>query len=61
MVMTALRLKQEYQLEGVADPIAALDRASPNWRAEFPLAVDDEAAQRLLVGLVKELTNLSGE
>lgn len=59
MVMTALRLKQEYQLEGVADPIAALDRASPNWRAEFPLAVDDEAAQRLLVGLVKEANQTS--
>ena len=59
MVMTALKLKQEYHLEGVADPIAALDRASPDWREEFPLAVDDDAAQRLLAGLVREANQAS--
>lgn len=54
MVMTALRLKQEHRIEGAADPISALDQAYPDWRGEFPLALDDDAAQRLLAGLVRE-------
>lgn len=59
MVMTALRLKQEYRIEGTADPISALDQAYPDWRGEFPLALDDDAAQRLLVGLVREVNQTS--
>lgn len=59
MVMTALRLKQEYRIEGTADPISALDQACPDWRGEFPLALDEDAAQRLLAGLVKEASQTS--
>ncbi len=59
MVMTALRLKQEYRIEGAADPISALDQAYPDWRGEFPLALDDDAAQRLLAGLVREANQTS--
>ena len=63
MVMTALRLKQEHRIEGTADPISALDQAHPDWRGEFPLALDDDAAQRLLAGLVREAnqTTLANE
>ena len=63
MVMTALRLKQEHRIEGAADPISALDQAYPDWRGEFPLALDDDAAQRLLAGLVREAnqTTLANE
>lgn len=59
MIMTALRLKQEYRIEGTADPISALDQAYPDWRGDFPLALDDDAAQRLLAGLVREANQTS--
>ena len=63
MVITALRLKQEHRIEGAADPIGTLDQAYPDWRGEFPLALDDDAAQRLLAGLVREAnqTTLANE
>jgi hypothetical protein len=54
MVVTALRLKQEFRLDHTDDPVAALDAKFKQWRNEFPIAVDDASAQTLLVGLVKE-------
>jgi hypothetical protein len=54
MVLTALRLKRDFQLDGAADPVALLDLKHPDWKSEFPIAVDDASAFQLLVGLVKE-------
>jgi hypothetical protein len=53
MVCAALRLKQEFQLEGEDDPIAILKEKSPDWKNEFPISLDDDAALLLLEGLVK--------
>ena len=49
-----LHLKQEYKLGGVADPIAYLDQNASNWKLRFPISLEDDAAQVLLVGLVRE-------
>lgn len=54
VVVTVLSLRQECQLAGVANPVEVLDRLQPNWRERFPIAVDDNSAEPLLVGLVKE-------
>lgn len=53
-VDTALQLKEEYQLDGVSDPVALLDRTLPDWRRRFPISLESEAAQTLLTGLVRE-------
>jgi hypothetical protein len=53
-VDAALHLKEEYQLEGVTDPVARLDSALPEWRRRFPVSLESEAAQALLTGLVRE-------
>ena len=53
-VDAALHLKEEYQLEGVTDPVARLDGALPEWRRRFPVSLEGEAAQTLLTGLVRE-------
>jgi hypothetical protein len=54
VVVTVLSLRQECQLAGVANPVEVLDRLRPSWRERFPIAVDDNSAEPLLVGLVKE-------
>lgn len=54
MVASVLEIKQEYRLSGVADPVSLLNEQDSGWRQRFPLPLDDEAAQALLSGLVKE-------
>ena len=54
VVVTVQELRHECQLAGVANPVEVLDRRLPNWRARFPISVDDTSAEPLLVGLVKE-------
>jgi len=51
---TVLHLKQEYKLGGVTDPIAYLDQNAANWKQRFPISLENDAAQALLVGLVRE-------
>lgn len=51
---TVLHLKQEYKLGDVADPIAYLDQNATNWKQRFPVSLEHDAAQTLLVGLVRE-------
>ena len=51
---TVLQLKSEYRLNERADPIAHLDSEAPEWRRRFPVSLELEAAQTLLVGLVRE-------
>ena len=51
---TVLHLKQEYKLGDVADPIAYLDQNAPSWKQRFPVSLEHDAAQTLLVGLVRE-------
>lgn len=54
IVVTVLALRHECQLAGVSNPVEALDRLQPTWRERFPIAVDDNSAEPLLVGLVRE-------
>lgn len=53
-VDAALQLKDEYQLEGLTDPVARLDGVLLDWRHRFPVSLESQAAQSLLSGLVKE-------
>lgn len=53
-VEAVLQLREDYQLEGLDDPIAHLDTVLLDWRRRFPVALDSEAAQTLLAGLVRE-------
>lgn len=53
-VDTALHLNEEYQLDGIADPVAFLDRALPEWRGRFPVSLESASAKSLLTGLVRE-------
>lgn len=53
-VDTALHLNEEYQLDGIADPVAFLDRALPEWRCRFPVSLESASAKSLLTGLVRE-------
>lgn len=55
---TVLHLKQEYKLGDVADPIAYLDQNAANWKQRFPVSLENDAAQTLLVGLVREAASL---
>ena len=54
MVTTALTLRSEYKLAGSSNPVITLEQAAPKWRERFPIAVDDESVEPLLVGLVRE-------
>lgn len=54
IVSTVLTLRKECQLAGVNNPIDVLDRSFPKWRDRFPIAVDDQSAEPLLIGLVQE-------
>lgn len=53
-VDTVLQLKSEFQLADRIDPIAYLDAEVPDWRRRFPISLEVEAAQTLLIGLVRE-------
>ncbi|MDO9597457.1 MAG: STY4851/ECs_5259 family protein [Azoarcus sp.] len=54
MVLTVLRLKTDFKLDGASDPVGLLDSKCPGWKNEFPISVDDASALQLLIGLVKE-------
>lgn len=54
VIATVQALRHECQLVGVVNPVEVLDRSQPNWRERFPISVDDNSAEPLLVGLVKE-------
>lgn len=54
MIESVLRLRSEFRLAGKSDPVSELNRAHPDWRRDFPLQLEDEAANRLLELLVGE-------
>lgn len=56
MVVTVLSLRGEYKLAGVGNPVAVLEQLEPKWREHFPIAVDDQSVDPLLVGLVREVS-----
>jgi len=56
MVLTVLTLRSEYKLAGVGNPVAVLEQMEPKWRERFPIAVDDQSVDPLLVGLVREVS-----
>lgn len=56
MVTTVLTLRSEYKLAGSSNPVTTLEQAEPKWRERFPIAVDDESVEPLLVGLVREVS-----
>lgn len=58
-VEAALHLRDEYQLQGVVDPVARLDQVYPDWRRRFPVSLESEAAQTLLTGMVREASSQS--
>jgi hypothetical protein len=53
IVSTVLEIRNEFHLAGVPDPVASLDAGDPKWRERFPIAVDDGAAEQLVIGLIR--------
>ena len=51
LVDAVLDLRDDAQDE---DPLSSLDQARPDWRDAMPLALDDERARVLLIGLLRE-------
>ena len=51
---TVLRIKSEFKLSERIDPIQYLDTEVSGWRNRFPISMEIDAAQTLLVGLVRE-------
>ena len=51
---TVLQLKSEFKLSERIDPIQYLDAEVSGWRNRFPISMEVDAAQTLLVGLVRE-------
>jgi hypothetical protein len=56
MVMAVLSLRSEYRLSGIENPVAILEQMEPKWRERFPISVDDQSIDPLLVGLVREVS-----
>ena len=56
MVLTVLLLRGDYKLAGQGNPVAVLEHMEPKWRERFPIAVDDQSVDPLLVGLVREVS-----
>ncbi len=52
IVKTVTQLRQEYKLEEKEAPIKWLDSNLPEWRAKFPLPIDNETARSLLSELI---------
>lgn len=52
VVTTVLELKREFKLSSSMNAVEMLDVAEPQWRARFPIALDDNAAAALLRELV---------
>ena len=54
IVTTVLAMRSDYNLGGAEKPIEILDEREPAWRDRFPMSLDDDAATRLVAGLVRE-------
>ena len=54
VVTTALNLRRDHKLAGASNPVEVLERQQPDWRNQFPIAVEEDRAEALLVGLVHE-------
>lgn len=54
---TVLSLKHEARLTSSKEAIGHLDQAVPNWRAKFPLPMEDAAAQSLLETLIRDVAD----
>lgn len=55
-VTTVLRLRDDFQLEGVENPVGVLDKVEASWRERFPISVDNDSVDGLLAGLVKAVS-----
>ena len=53
-IETVLQLKSEFKLAERINPIQYLDAEVPGWRNRFPISMEVDAAQTLLVCLVRE-------
>lgn len=56
IVLTVLSLRSEYKLAGAGNPVTVLEQMEPKWRERFPIALDDQSVDPLLVGLVREVS-----
>ena len=54
VIETTLSLVGEAQITASTDAIAQLDEHKPEWRHDFPLPVDDDAAQALIERLIRD-------
>lgn len=55
MVDTVLTLRRTHALVGLIHPVEVLNHKEPKWRERFPISIDDDSMEPLLVGLVREV------
>ncbi len=55
VIRTVLELKRDARLETSNSAIAAFDQFDPEWRARFPLPVEDRQAQGLIEQLIRDV------
>ncbi|WP_319548516.1 STY4851/ECs_5259 family protein [Desulfogranum marinum] len=54
IIITVLRLKTEAELTSSEDALTKLDNQVPDWRAQFPLPLEDDHAQGLIAQLLRD-------
>ena len=54
LVVVVDALSRQHLRGDIDDPIQVLDKREPTWRERLPMAVDSDAARRLLSGLLRE-------
>jgi hypothetical protein len=59
LVKAVLHIRKTYALQGSQDPIAKLQEACPGWEERFPIALDNQAAASLIMGLVRDAINIT--
>ncbi len=59
LVKAVLHIRKTYALQGSQDPIAKLQKEYPGWEERFPIALDNDAAARLIMGLVRDTVNIT--
>lgn len=59
LIKAVLHIRSTYELQGAQDPIARLQELCPRWEDLFPIALDSNAANTLIRGLVRDSLSIT--
>ncbi len=54
LASTIINLKEEYHLQNFSNPIAELNNQCSDWKDQFPLLLEDESIEKLLIGFIED-------